>query len=396
MNDIVVATQAEYDNAAARIARYQNRPQFDIEAGRGMEIVEEVNYLMYNYLYNNENLDKTIADLSYFYFTPEEAHKIADYFRKHLPGDMFDIERGLNKLAVKPRDAGETETEEIPKIVIRNNTEKVAVKTDVEVSGYSYIEAFGEAHIIARNKAYVIARENVSVDAYDKTKVDAFDNSCVKAYHNALVLASDESMVWAWHKACVDANDKSKAVAFHTAYVKSMDDAQVVAHNKTTLDAHGKSIVQVYDQSRVNAWDASTVSAHDVTEIHALDSSRIAAYNYSSVLARDKACITARDNSLILNRGEAVAVIHDNAHCINGYDNNVQNLQKNLYLVMKHPRFANDPLLAARFLMQGAPYENKTAINRKYLAMGCNSEEETKRRLTRWLKTYDKDISYER
>jgi hypothetical protein len=224
--------------------------------------------------------------------------------------------------------------------------------------------------------------------------VDAFDKSSIKAYHNALVLASGESMVWAWHRARVDANDKVKAVAYHAAYVNSMDDAQVIARNRTTLDAHGKSTVQVYDQSRVNAWDASTVSAYDAAEIHALDSSRIAAYNYASVLARDKARISARDNSLILTRGEAAAVIHDKARCISECDNNAENLQKNLYLVMKHPRFARDPVFAARFLMQGVADENKTAINRKYLAMGCNSEEETKRRLARWMKTYDRDISH--
>jgi hypothetical protein len=394
MNEMIVATQAEYDEAAARIARHQNRPYFDIEAGRGTGIVEEVNYLMYNYLYRNGNRDKTIGDLSRFYFTPEQALKITDYFREHLPGDMFDIERGLNRLAVRPDSDEQTETGEIPKIIIRNNTENISVNTDVEVSGYSYIEAFGNARITARNNAYVIARENTWVDACDKTRVDAFDRSGVKAFHNANVFASGESTVLARHKTSVVSKDKATVYAYHEAYVHSTDNVSITAHNRTTVDANGKSTVQAYDRSLIKARDTSRVFAHDAAEIYAMDRSRITANNYSCVVARNKAVITALGNALILTRDNVRTAVRENACHISGNDNNARNLQENLYLVMKNPRFAGDPVLAARMLMRGVPYENKIAINRKYFAMGCNSGEETKRILARWMKTYDRDISY--
>jgi hypothetical protein len=391
MDDIIVTTQAQYDIASGLTALYRNKPLFDIEADRGTGTAGEVKHLMFNSLYRNKNPDKNIDNLTFSHFPPEQARKIAGYHKEYF-GDMFGTGHGSDK----PAGAGQTGTVGLPRIIIRNNTEKISVNTDVEVSGYSYIEAFGNAHITARNNAYVIARDNVSVTACNKTRVNAFDKSCVEAYHNTVVLASGEAEVWAPHKSRVEAKDNTRVYARHNASVKSFDSTHTVSRDNALLVAQGGSTARVYDQSRVIARDHSTVFSHDVTEIHALNSSRINAYNYSRVVVKDEARVTANDDSLILTRDNTRAVIHNNARHISGRDNNADNLQENLMLVMKNPRFAGDPVSAARFLAPGVPPENKTAINRKYLAMGCNNGEETKRILTRWIKKRREDVSYER
>jgi hypothetical protein len=126
-----ITAQEENDNfinSEINLPKYYN---FDIDCGKGNDIVEEVNYLMHNFVYGNENPEITKKGLLAFYFSPEQADQIMRYFKNRNPGDMYDIERGLNNLRIKLPGQDENEN---PKIVIKNaldtpDNKNIPVKT---------------------------------------------------------------------------------------------------------------------------------------------------------------------------------------------------------------------------------------------------------------------------
>jgi hypothetical protein len=361
-----------------------------------MEIVEEVDSLVHRYLYEDNDKNMIYDGLSFFGFDQSQSDEIIRHFQEHPPRDMFDIERGLNSLRVMPHDYDEDQSVENPKIIIKNSWEKIIVRSNVEVHGNSFVEAFGSAFVIAKNNAYIIAHDTVSAEACHKSRVDAFDHSRIRAFNNALVTASGESRVEAHHKCCVIAGEKAQVSARHDAYIKSSDNANIAAYDKATVDAWGNSAVNAYNKSHIIAWDTSVVSAHGLSFIHASDRSKIEARNQSCVIARKKASVAGFDDSLILARDNVQTITGGKSNSISENDNNAENLRKNILTVMRHPRFANDPILAIRTLMQAVPEEKREAINQKLLSMGCIDAAKTKNILVRWIKPRDEDVSYER
>jgi hypothetical protein len=396
MKDYIVATQDEYDRAIKNIALLKKRPFYDIECNKGIEIVEEVDSLMYAYLYNDKDKDKVYDGLSFFNFDQTQADKIIRHFQQHPPRDMFDIERDLNRLHVIPHDYDEDQSVEKPKIIIKDSREKIMVRAHVEVYGKSFVEAFDHAFIIVKNDASIIAHDMVSAEAYHKSRIDAYDHSRIRAFNNALVTASGESQIEAHHKCCVIAGETAQVSAHHDAYIKSMDKATVTAYDKAVVDAWGNSTVNAYHKSHIIVRDTSVVSAHDLSFIHASGRSTIEACNHSCVVARKNALVTGSDDSLILTRDNARSITTGNSNSINEKDTIAENLRNNILTVMRHPRFDSDPIMSMWVLMQIVPEEKRAAINRKLLAMGCTDAARTKNILGRWIKTHEEDISYER
>jgi hypothetical protein len=396
MKDHIISTQDEYDRAIGHIILLRKRPFYDIECNKGMEIVEEVDSLVHRYLYHDRDKRAVYEGLSHFDFDPPQADEIMRYFQERPPGDLFDIERGLNRLRVMPRgyDAGQSGDE--PGVIIKDARGKILVCSDAEVWGNSCVEAFDRASITAKNGAYIIAHDEVSVEAYHKTRVDSYDHSRVRSFNNALVTASGDSRVEAYHKSCVKAGENTKVSAYHDAYINSMQDAVITAYDRSVVDAWGNSKVAAFNESHIIARDASVISAHDRSFIHASDMSKIAARNQSCVLARKNASVAGSDDSLILTRDNARSETGGGSSSIDGKDNNAANLRKNILSVMRHSRFAGDPIIAMRILMMALPEKNRAAINKKLLAMGCTDAARTKNILGRWVKTRKEDISYGR
>jgi hypothetical protein len=396
MKEYSVSTQHEYDRALEIISLLQKRPLYDIECSKGTELVEEVNALMYHYIYEDKDKDRVYDGLSFFNFDQSQADDIMRHFQEHPPRDMFDIERGLNLLHIIPHDYEEDQPADNPKIVIKDSKEKIIVRSNVEVYGRSFVEAFDSARIIAKHNAYVIAHDSVSVEAYHRSRIDAYDHSQIRAFNKALVTASGTSRVEAFHTSCVTAGETAEVSARHNAYTISTDNANVTAYDKAIVDARGSSIVTSYNTSHIIAWDTSAVSAHDQSFIHASDKANIEAHNQSYVLARKNARVTGSDDSLILTRNNARSETSGNSSSIAEQENNAENLRKNMLTVMHHPRFAKDPIFAMQVLMQAVPEEQRAAIHQKLRSMGCTDKARTKAVLNRWMKTHGEEISYER
>jgi hypothetical protein len=396
MKDFVVSTQDGYDQAMEAIAREPKSPFYDIERDRGREIIEEVDYLVYHYVCNDLDKKAMYDRLSHIDFDESQADKIMSYFQEHFPGDLFDIERGLNRLRVIPQGYDAGHFFDVPKLIIKDAPEKIIVRSDVGVYGKSYVEAFDHAFITAKNNAYIIAHDEVSVAAYHKTRVDAYDHAHVRAFNNALVTASGESRVEAYHESIVRAIEKAEVTAYHSAYIRSTDKAFVSAYDKVVVGTDGNSSVNAFDKSHIIASGASHVTAHDQSLIHASDKSKIEACNESLVLSQKNAFVAGIDNSLILSRENAKLTTSGNCFYINEKDNNAENLRKNILTVMRHPRFANDPILAVGILLQAIPDENREGIRKKLISMGCTNDAKTKNILARWIKSHEEDISYER
>jgi hypothetical protein len=396
MTEYIVSTQDEYDRALENIASLQKRPFYDIECNKGMEIVEEVDSLVHHYVYHVRDKSVVYDGLSRFHFDQSQADKIIRYFQEHLPGDLFDIERGLNRLNIIPPGYDTGQSFEVPKIIIKDAPEKIVVRADAEVCGKSYVEAFDHASIAAKNNAYIIAHDSVSVAAYHNTRVDAFDQSQVRAFNDALVMASGESRVEAYHRSIVRATEKAEVLAYHGAYIYSKDEVRVSAYDKAIVDTCGNSTVDAFNKSQVIALGTSFVVAHDQSLIHASDKSKIEARNQSCVLSRKNALVIGADSSLILSRDNAQSMTGGNSSSIDGKCNNAENLRENILTVMRHPRFSSDPILAIGILMQAIPDKNREGIRKKLLSMGCTDAAKTKNILNRWIKRCEEDISYER
>jgi hypothetical protein len=309
---------------------------------------------------------------------------------------MFDIERGLNRLKVIPRGYDANQPGDEPRVIIKDAREKIMVCSNAEAWGNSFVEAFDHASITAKNGAYIIAHDEVSVKAFHKSRVDSYDHCRVQAFNNALVTASGDSQVEAYHRSCVKAGENAKVSAYHDAYVNSMRDFVITAYDKAVVDAWGNSKVAAFNESHIIARDTSVISAHDRSFIHASDMSKIKACHYSCVFARKNAQVSGSDDSLILTRDNARSETSGGSSSIEGKDNNAANLRKNILTVMRHSRFVNDPILAMRILVLAIPEENRAAINKKLLALGCTDAARTKNILGRWIKTQEEDISYER
>jgi predicted alpha/beta hydrolase family esterase len=396
MKEHIISTQDEYDRAIGHIALLRKRPFYDIECNKGTEIIEEVDSLVHQYLYHVRDKSVVYDGLSRFHFDRSQADEIMRYFQEHLPGDMFDIERGLNRLNVIPRGHDANQPGDEPRVIIKDAREKIMVCSDAEVRGNSFVEAFDHASITAENDAYIIAHDEVSAIAFHKSRVDSYDHSRVQAFNNALVTASGESRVEAYHKSCVKAGENAKVSAYHDAYVNSMQDTVITAYDRAIVDAWGNSRVAAFNESHIIARDKSVISAHDRSFIHASDMSKITARNQSCVAARKNASVTGSDDSLVLTRDNARSETSGNSSLIDGKDNNAANLRKNVLTVMRHPRSAKDPILAMRLLIQAIPEENREAINKKLLGMGCTDVTKSKIILNRLVKTREEDISYDR
>jgi hypothetical protein len=396
MKEYIISTQDEYDRAVKHGAKLTGRSFYDIEFDKGTEIVGEINSLMCHYLYDDRDKDRVYAGLSFIDFDRSQADRIIRYFQEHLPGDMFDIERGLNRLCVIPHGYDTDQYVGNPKLVIKDARGKIVVRSDVEIRGNSFVEAFDHAFIVAKNNAHIITHDAASADAYHTSRIDAYDHSRIRSFDNALVTASGESRVQACHKSCVKAGGKAAVSACHDAYVNAMQDSNITAYDKAIVDAWGASKVAAFNESLIIARDTSVISAYGRSFIHALDRSKTEARDQSCVSARENAMVAGSGDSLILTRDNARSETCGNSSSIDGKDNTAENLRKNILTVMRHPRFANDPLLAMRILILAGPEENRTAINKKLLSMGCNDAAKTKTVLSRWVKIPGENISYER
>jgi hypothetical protein len=359
----VVSNQAEYDAAQKIYQDILDKSYFDIDTGKGLNIVEEVDCLIYRYLYQDASKDDTEEGLSRFYFTGSQAREIAGYFSTYRPGDLYDIERGLNFLGLQ----NSRELNIYNSLIhIKNSTEKINVRYPVEVFGESEVEAFGHAR----------------VTAHDKSTITSHDFSIVRAFDNAGITARDQSHITARNESAVMLYDNSTAAAYNDARVTARDYSKAAVFDQVNAAA--------FDNCHINAKDNAYVAAHDYT--------RVNAQNNAVIVADTRAQVTANHHSLVFLKDDADCKCNDGARMITGSRNAPAFLKSNLFYIFDHPFINRNPVIALNLLCVSANQKNADAYSKKLKEMGCVDAESTKKALNALLDEfiYKKDTEKER
>jgi hypothetical protein len=388
MEPIVVSTQAEYDEAQKLCRSSLEKSYFDIDKDIGMDIVGEVDYLVYNYLYQDMTKDETEKSLSTFYFNQEQASEITDYFLTHRPGDLYDIERGLNLLDLRPD--GETGHE--THIIIKDSTERIKVHYPVEVFGKSEVEVFGRSKVVAHDNAQITACDRSIVKAYNRAQVTALNQAYITARDNCAVYLFNQSTATIYNKATVTAIDKSKTALFNLA------DASLF--NYAVANAYDESIVTGKDSTKIMAFNKAKVYAYDQAHVTAKDLSHTLAGGQASVVAEDDAVVIAINEAKVTAKHRALVFARDNAECgsadkalvVTAAQNKPLFLKSNILHILDRPYINWEPAVAVSLLISAADPKNKLAFEHRLKAMGCVDRESTNRVIASLVREFNRKL----
>jgi hypothetical protein len=401
MEPIVVSTQDQYDEARKRYQTALYSRYFDIDRGEGLEIVEEVDYLIYNYLCNGVSKEDTENSLSRFYFNESQAGEITGYFITHRSGDLYEIERGLNFLNLRPE---EEMNKHIPPIHIRDGVEKIKVYYPVEVYGESEVEASGYARVTAHDAARITAHDRAIVESFDNAQVMAFEQSHITARNNSAVILSHRSTATAYNHVSITAGDHAKTAVFNEANAHVSDHTKAFVYNHTHVTGRNMAIITAYHDAAVNAFDDTLITAKDISYTFARGSTIVYAENNTVVVAGGAVKVDATHHALVFTGDDAVCEHTDKTQVINSTQNKPSFLKSNILRILDHPYINREPVTAVNLLLASADPNDKEAFSRKLKEMGCIDPPSTNRVLNalageldrRLHKNQERDGSWER
>jgi hypothetical protein len=376
MKPIVVSTQDQYDEAQKQYQKTLDTSYFDIDKGKGLEIVEEVDCLIYHFLCNGVSKEDTEKSLSRFYFNESQAEEITGYFLTHQPGDLYEIERGLNILNLRPD--GEL-NKHISPIQIRDGVEKIKVYSPVEVFGKSEIEAYGHARVTAHDTANIRAHDRAVVQALDNSQITAFDQSHITARNACSAVLHNQSTIMAYNHASIFVNDHAKAAVFDHANACVYDHAKADAHNYALVTAADTANITAFHNVTVNAGFNTRVTAKDLSYTFAKGSAVINAEGNAVVVARDDVRVNAKHHTLVFTGDGAVCEYTDKAQIIDSAKNKPLSLKSNVLRILDHPYIDRQPAIAVNLLLSSSNPDDKEAFSRKLKEMGCIDPASTNR-----------------
>jgi hypothetical protein len=401
MKPIVVSTQAQYDEAQKLYQETFDKSYFDIDRGKGMKVVEEVNCLIHNFLYENVSKKDTENDLSRFYFNKSQAEEITGYFLTHRPGDLYNVEQGLNRLNIRA-DGKKDNFSSL--IHIKDSIENISVLCPVEVFGKSEIKAYGHARVTAHDASRITAYDRAMVKAFDNAQVTAHNHSHIIVKNNGSAILCGNSTAAVHNYAHITAMEDSKTAVFDQANATISDTARADVYDHTVSFAKNDSKINAFNDATVNAYDGSRITARNTAYIVAGGSASIDAQNYAVIVAGDKVKVTANHHSLVFLKHGAVCEAKDKAEVINNFQNKPAFLENNVLRLLDHPFISRNPVIAANLLLASANPGDRDAFSQKLKEMGCIDPESTNKvlqslakKLDRPLHTVrDRDSSWER
>jgi hypothetical protein len=376
MEPITVSSQYEYDEAQRLYQDNLDKSYFDIDRGKGREIVEEADHLIYRYLTGNITKESAESNLSRHYFTETQAREITGYFLARRPKDLYDIERGLNALNLR---IDKTLNVPAPRIHIKGAEEKISVYYPVEVFDESQVRAFGHGRVIAHDNARITAHDWTVVEALDNTRVKAFDQARITAKNSSQVSLYLRSGVKAYNYASVTAKDHTKAAIFDNANAEVSDNAMVDSYNDASVIARDTARIKAFHNTSVIAYDKTFVIAKDESYIFAWDSSIVHAEDNSAVVANGKAKVNAKHHALVFVIEGAVCEYADRVRVINRAQNKPCFLISNTLKLLDHPFVEGEPVIAVNILLAASDPQDKEGFNRQLKEMGCINSESTNR-----------------
>jgi hypothetical protein len=389
MEPIAVSNQTEYDEALELCQNTIKKSVFDIDVGVGMEIVEEVDYLVHKYLYDDATKEETENSLSDHYFTQNQADEIIGYFSAYRPGDLYEIERGLNALNLS---ADGDVNNHAALIHIKNCHGIIRVYHPVEVFGQSEIEAFWRSKIVAHDDALITAHDRSIVEALNTVQVTAFDHSHITARNSSLVVLHNQSTATAYNHASITARDRSKITLF--------DETDAEVFDLSVAEARDDSVVTGREMAKIRAHNKATVYAYGQAQVAAKDLSYTVAGNQAAVIAEDNAVVVAGDRTKVVAKHRALIFLKDQAECgcsdkaliINSDQNKPLFLKSNILHILDHPFIDRIPSFAFNLLISASNPDDKTAFDYKLKAMGCVDPQSTDRVLNSLVREFEQRL----
>jgi hypothetical protein len=385
MEPMIVSNQAQYDEAHKLYQDLRDTSCFNIDTGKGIEIIREVDYLLHNYLYKDVTKEETENALSSFFFTEYQAQNITGYFSALRPNDLYDIQQGLNVLGLRCRRELNVYSSLIH---IKNGTETINVQCPVEV--------FDTSAVSAVRHAIVTAHDSSTIKAYDRSIVHSFDTSAVTAFDQSHIVVKNKGSVTLYHHATAASYNNARVTARDHSIATAYDQAQALIFDDAFINGYNGAFITGKDNSRINAWDESTVKAFDNCRVNANHDSYVAAHDYASVHAQDnavviadtKAQVTARHRSLVFLKDDALCNCNDTAKLIVSSRNDPAFLKRNVFYILDHPFVNRSPTIAVNLLYVSTNKNNRDGYLVKLKEMGCVSPESTKKVLNALLGEY--------
>jgi hypothetical protein len=265
MELIVVSNQAEYSEARKAYRDILDNSHFDIDGGKGLNIVKKVDRLITDYLYKDVSKDTTEKNLCRLCFNEHQAKDITGFFVDHRPGDLYDIENGLNFLSLK--NSKELNSH-ISLIHIKNSVERISVQDPVEVFGKSEVSAFRDASVAAHdqanirafNQSVIFALDNSNIIASDHSHVITRDMPYITARDSVIVNANDQAVIIARDQSKITADDNALVFLQNDAVCKATDTARVVARIRNKPDFIKTNVFYILDHPYINGNPATAVN----------------------------------------------------------------------------------------------------------------------------------------
>jgi hypothetical protein len=232
MEPIIVSNQREYQEARKIYSDTLDKSRFNIDTGKGLKIVKKIDDFVTVYLFGDISKNDAEKGISRLRFSEKQAKEIIKYFTNHQPGDLYEIEQGLNILSLQ---YSKELNRHKPLIHIRAFREKIMVKDPVEV--------FGKSDVGAYRYAQVVAHDRSSITAFDHAAVLALDSSEILAMNQSHVVTKDMPYVNVWDSAIVNANDFS--------VITAKDKSKVIAGDNSLVFLAGEAVCKNYDNAMV-------------------------------------------------------------------------------------------------------------------------------------------------
>jgi hypothetical protein len=266
MEPVIVSNQTEYTEACKTCWDILDKNLFVVIGGKNSKIVKKVERFISDYLHKGISREDTEKGISRIGFEERSAKEIINFFITHRRGDLYDIEQGLNYLALQHRGALSNRSP----ILIENSKERISVQHPVEVYGKSQVAAFQCAKVFAHDNSRITAFNQPAVYALDNSFVEVFDQSHVVTRNRAYVTAWPSALVNAEGQAVIIARDNVKVAACQATLVFLQDDAACEAADNAQVITRSQNKPELLQSNVILLLDHPYIDGNPVTAVKLL------------------------------------------------------------------------------------------------------------------------------
>jgi len=265
-------------------------------------------------------------------------------------------------------------------LVIENNKDFIAVKTDVTVgkngccttSDNSTVTitakengnvlANGKTTVIGYNDANIIAKGNCKVTLHDSAFGNVYDHCQITLKNTSKITADGNCTIHAHDQASVSASGSSKVYTYQKATAKGTDATALTGKGESTLIGNKNCSITAKDNCIVYASENCTVQAAD----------------NCLVVADSFAKIKTKDNCLIMSKGKPDVTLFDKCEHLDLNEVTDKNIMSALKQMAQSKAVVERPYVAIQILKDNIPPQRKDAVDRRLNTMGLKDQTATK------------------